>query len=321
MTDGLIRDAPDPTEGKKIVMKIDGSVNPKDVYATTYQMRNFYRQFADGFFNAGDVMNLIQHFVGARMAKKNMRVLDVCAGRCTMLPLLRYYAKDISEYVAVDICERNLKEATRKSGIKEIDGLGYYPFPVKLYVDDAAKMSRSVGPNSCDLIIYTAALEHMQKDAGQASLEECFKILKPGGVLFLTTPNTMKKKDPYDTQYAAHLYEWDMEETHTVLKDIGFNIEATHGLMGKIREFEPWLEENEPQVFKFYQRIKEYVPSHFITSVMAVPFPEASCEVAYICTKREAGQQASFGSFFREDEPASVAWDLGIEEGEGDGEV
>ncbi len=314
--DGLIRKAGDPTEAKNIVFRIEDDINPKDVYATTYQMRNFYRQFADGFFNAGDVMNLIQHFVGARMSKKGMRVLDVCAGRCTMLPLLRYYAKDIEEYVAVDICDRNLKEATRRSGIKDIDGLDYYPFKVSLMIDDAAEMSRSVGEESCDLIIYTAALEHMQKDAGYASLEQCFKILKPGGLLFLTTPNTLHKKDPYDTQYAAHLYEWDLGETTKAVKDIGFTLEATHGLFGKIREFEPWLEENEPQVFKLYKRIKEYVPSHFITSVMAIPFPEASCEVAYMCRKNAAGQQASFGDFFRSDEPAKVQWDLGISEEE-----
>jgi len=229
-----------------------------------------------------------------------------------MLPLLRYYAKDIAEYVAVDICENNLKEATRRSGIKPIEGLDYYPFKVSLMIDDAAEMSRSVGEESCDLIIYTAALEHMQKDAGYASLEQCFKILKPGGLLFLTTPNTLHKKDPYDTQYAAHLYEWDLNETTKAVNDIGFTLEATHGLFGKIREFEPWLEENEPQVYKLYQRIKEYVPSHFITSVMAIPFPEAACEVAYICRKNAAGQQATFGDFFRDDEAPKVAWDLGM---------
>ena len=37
---------------------------------TTYQMRNFYMQFRDGFFTNLDVMNYIQHLAAAHMAKK-----------------------------------------------------------------------------------------------------------------------------------------------------------------------------------------------------------------------------------------------------------
>lgn len=45
-------------------------MNPQDVLCTTYQMRNFYMQFRDGFFSNLDVMNYIQHHAVALMAKK-----------------------------------------------------------------------------------------------------------------------------------------------------------------------------------------------------------------------------------------------------------
>ena len=86
------------------------------ILCTTYQMRNFYMQFRDGFFTNLDVMNYIQHLAAAHMAKKGMNVLDVCCGRSLMLPLLRYYAKDIASYTGVDISKANIKEAIVRHG-------------------------------------------------------------------------------------------------------------------------------------------------------------------------------------------------------------
>ena len=87
-------------EEKKIVKKIEEGMDPQDVLCTTYQMRNFYMQFRDGFCSNLDVMNYIQHHAVALMAKKGMNVVDVCCGRSLVLPLLRYYAKDINrDYV------------------------------------------------------------------------------------------------------------------------------------------------------------------------------------------------------------------------------
>ena len=103
---------------KKIVKKIEEGMDPQDVLCTTYQMRNFYMQFRDGFFSNLDVMNYIQHHAVALMAKKGMNVVDVCCGRSLVLPLLRYYARDINSYTGVDICETNIREAKRGASAK-----------------------------------------------------------------------------------------------------------------------------------------------------------------------------------------------------------
>lgn len=55
---------------EKVVYRIDDNINRQDVLCTTYQMRNFYTQFKDGFFTNLDVMNYIQHYAVAKMAKK-----------------------------------------------------------------------------------------------------------------------------------------------------------------------------------------------------------------------------------------------------------
>ena len=81
---------------KKIVFRVEDNMNRNDILCTTYQMRNFYSQFHDGFFTNLDVMNYIQHYRAAQIAKKGMNIVDVCCGSSLMLPLLRYYAKNIN---------------------------------------------------------------------------------------------------------------------------------------------------------------------------------------------------------------------------------
>ena len=93
---------------KEIVYRVEDGMDREKILCTTYQMRNFYMQFRDGFFTNLDVMNYIQHLAAAHMAKKGMNVLDVCCGRSLMLPLLRYYAKDIASYTGVDISKANI---------------------------------------------------------------------------------------------------------------------------------------------------------------------------------------------------------------------
>lgn len=103
---------------KDIVYRVEDGMDREKILCTTYQMRNFYMQFRDGFFTNLDVMNCIQHLAAAHMAKKGMNVLDVCCGRSLMLPLLRYYAKDIASYTGVDISKANIKEAMRGATAK-----------------------------------------------------------------------------------------------------------------------------------------------------------------------------------------------------------
>ena len=124
----------DTVDGKRIAFKVEAGDDPRDVYCTVYQMRNFFTQFRDGFFTNLDVMNYIQHYVAATMPRKGARILDVCCGRSLLLPLLRYNNKVITSYTGVDISTRNLAEAQRLNN-KE------YPFAVDWVRGDVAEMS------------------------------------------------------------------------------------------------------------------------------------------------------------------------------------
>ena len=264
-------------------------MNPADIYCTTYQMRNFYAQFADGFFSSLDVMNYIQHHAAVRKMKKNWRVLDVCCGRGLLLPLLRYYKPKIAEYVGIDISSTNISEQLRKSGIKKIEDVeSYYPFKLTHIIDSVEDMDVHFEKNTFDFIIYTSAIEHMQKEVGYKSLQHCFSVLKPGNQMFLSCPNTPDKQNPYDTQYAAHIYEWNLSELKDAVQEIGFEITEEYGLVGKVKQFESFVEKKGGMLEKQYKALKAYMPSTWLMSFIPILYPEASAEILLILTKPKA---------------------------------
>ena len=273
---------------RKIVFKIDEDTDPREVYCTTYQMRNFFQQMADGFYSSLDVMNYIQHQVAVNRMRSGDLVLDVCCGRGLLLPLIRWYRKDIAKYVGVDICEKNVREQERRSGVKDIsdEGLEYYPFPVRHVICSCEEMADELGGVKFDAVVYTSAIEHMQKDVGHRSLENCYRLMKDSGWMFLSCPNTMDKKDPYDTQYAAHVYEWNLDELREALHEVGFSIVEEHGLVGKVRDFEKFVETLPPAEKAMYKRLKQYLPSKWLMAMFPVAYPEAAAEVLLICKKR-----------------------------------
>lgn len=270
---------------KKIVYRVEDGMNREEILCTTYQMRNFYSQFHDGFFSNLDVMNYIQHFAAAQMPKKGANVVDVCCGRSLMLPLLRYYAKDINSYTGVDISEINIKEAIRGASkrLTPEEFKIYYPFKVQYKLGNVAEMSNALPRDFADFVIYTSALEHMHPDDGRASLVECYKIMKPGAKIFLSCPNT--PGNGYNTQYRAHVYEWGYDELKKTVCEIGFNILQEVGLVMGAKEMDDFFETQNEEIKGFYKTMKAYVPKTWLTAMMSIPYPKASKEILFIMEK------------------------------------
>jgi len=290
----------------KIVLRVEDDMDPKEILCTTYQMRNFYKQFRDGLISNLDVMNFIQHQHVLKYMKKGSRVLDVCCGRSLMLPLIRWHKKNIHSYTGVDISEANIREARAWSGAKHLKGhtfdaegqvldskgKRYYPFQVNYVNANVAEMTEHFPEGTqFDVIIYTSSIEHMQRDAGSQSLRECKKLLAPGGTLFISCPNTTEKKDPYDTQYKAHLYEWDVAELTKELEEVGFNIQKKYGLVMKKRKLDEFFEalKSSDDAIDIawsivHEALKDYLPTAWLCAIMAIAFPGHADEVAIVCS-------------------------------------
>jgi len=264
---------------KKIVYRVEEGMDRKNLLCTTYQMRNFYAQLRDGFFTGLDIMNYIQHLAVTRMMKKGFRVLDMCCGRNLLLPLMRYNAKKIDEYVGIDIEPKNIKgDKINICNNKAIDPNKHYPFKVKFVIGNVSSMPFK--DNSFDLIVYTSSIEHMQKKDGEKSLYEAYRILKSKGILFLSCPNTPPDKDGYDTQYRAHIYEWKTKELEEVFSKLNFSILKKTGLIASKKDIREKIKDY-PKLL----RILNYAPAEFSLPILAIPFPEIAKEILYILRK------------------------------------
>lgn len=281
-----------PDSQMKIVHKVEEGMDPSEILCTTYQMRDMYTQLGTGFYTSLDVMNYIQHHAAILGAHSGDRVLDVCCGRCLLLPLLRFYRPKIRHYVGVDIEPKNYQPAFKVAGTTKIGGKRFalntpgaeepfYPFAVDLLQGNVAELSSVLalkGWSQVDYIVYTASIEHMQKTAGVQSLVECWSLLKPGGRMFISTPNT--EGDPYETQYAAHLYEWSLQELLEEVKKVGFQVEGMYGLTFKMTGFLEKLEEYYPEYLGIWKILSGYLPKEWAAPCFAPLVPLISDEVA-----------------------------------------
>ena len=271
---------------KKKVYRVEDGMNRDEILCTTYQMRNFYAQFRDGFFSKLDVMNLIQHYKAAKMCKRDFTVLDVCCGRSMMLPLLRYYARDIKKYIGVDIEEKNINEAKRRSGVKELTVPleEYYPFEVEYVLSNVANMSDKIPEESIDFTIYTSAIEHMHKDDGYSSLKECYKLMKPNSKMFISCPNT--PGNGYNTQYRAHVYEWGYDEIKKAFDEIGFTIIKEVGIVSTRTKLKEYYHSKSKEVAELFDIMDDYLPNDFLTPLLSIPCPQYSDEMLFVLEKR-----------------------------------
>lgn len=288
---------PDKHKHKKIVLKILEGMDPSEIYCTTYQMRDMYQEVATAMISTNDVMSLSMHHAAALMARSSDKVLDVCCGRCLTLPLLRRNRPQILSYTGVDIWVQNMNHARRWSaGMRIPDdqrlapnhpgvGEAYYPFLVNLIEADAADMTQLLTEQHLapfDLILYMASIEHMQKTAGYQSLVECYQLLREGGRMFLTSPNTSENDG---TQYAAHLYEWPQDELLQACKDIGFKLVHKVGLLAKARGYRVNLQEEYPELVPVFDRFAEYLPSAWLYALFPVITPDIADEVGFVLLK------------------------------------
>lgn len=269
------------TSSKRIVHKVEEFDDRQDIYCTTYQMRNFYQQFKDGYFTVLDVMNYIQHHQVVKLVGKYDHVLDMCCGRGLLLPMLRYQKKTISSYTGIDIQKSNAVFRTRRVTDNKRAVLGYYPFPVHFVEGDVSKMSSLLPSQFFNFIVYTSSIEHMHYDVGLQSLYEARTVAADGATLFLTCPNTPEDQDGYDTQYAAHVYEWKKSEILDGLQRTGWKLLDCYGLLMNITDIEKLLP---PEMRAVFNEQRKYIPSEWLAPVWATMFPDDAKELAYVAT-------------------------------------
>lgn len=275
------------SEPLKIVHRREPTDDPRTILATTYQMRNPFRQFYDGAATELDVLCYFEHAQAADLCPKGGAVLDVCCGRGLLLPFLRYRAHP-RLYCGVDIHPQNAKWREGADPRRETDQV-VYPFPTYFVESNVATMTAPVQaqcPEPFDLIVFTSSIEHMQPTAQQAALRECTILAAPTARLYLTCPVTPEGLIGYDTQYAAHVYEPTESELRTWLGQAGWSVRARYGLVTKTKYYRQALH---GQALAVANRLYDAMPREQALPTIAALFPACALEVAFVCTLTPGG--------------------------------
>ena len=141
-------------------------------------MDNFYKNFEDEFRGSRELIKqrltfYLPIFKELKRYVQTPRVLDLGCGRGEWLELLKEHSIDAQ---GVDLDEGMLIEC-------QTLGLDYVHADVIDFLKNKAD-------DSCDAITSFHLIEHLPFDILKQLVQECFRILKPGGILILETPNS-----------------------------------------------------------------------------------------------------------------------------------
>lgn len=250
------------------------------------QMDDFYTAFANGEVKPSGVMNLAQRLYIAERCPPTARIVDVCCGRGLQLPTLYRYGSQLHRYVGLDLSPVNLAEA--RSLVGRLDAAyGGRRFPLEFVeCDVAAPWPAAVGAGF-DVAVYTSALEHLPREQAVASLRHVVSALRPGGILYLSTPNTAGEA-PRPLQYRVHVYEWNTSELEPVLSDCGLVVTERVGLLAPPPEqvHAALATQFGHGAGAFYERLRQTVPAALLNPLAAATVAQVATEVLYVCRRQ-----------------------------------
>ena len=137
---------------------------------------------------------------------------------------------------------------------------------------------------SIDVFWSTEVIEHMKPDFVPRWLNEADRVLRPGGLVYISTPNHDGSNDKLPED---HVYEWGFEELKTELTDrwelhsvVGTFIQLPK-LRKAMRNYQQPVMLTEPQ----YAYLEERYGRQFLRVVAATFYPEVSNNCAWILRK------------------------------------
>lgn len=227
--------------------------------------RTLHRDYSAHFFR----WSFARRFI---TAKDN--VLEVGCGEDKPLSkiLTGGAAAHVNTYVGVDL--NKLKE----SNSQRLTFIGEFNF-----VRDYKKVPTPAG--GFDVIVHFEVIEHMAVPHGAKMLKACYDLLKPGGVMLMSTPC-------YDgRRHAAnHIHEYTIQELQKAVEKARFTVERRFGTFMDIkhigkgdREFHSGVKSS--SIADVKKALSEYFDNDAISNIFGPLYPDEARNNLWVCRK------------------------------------
>lgn len=183
-------------------------------------------------------------------------------------------AAHVNRYVGVDLNE------LKPSNSERLTFIGKFNFIEKWKVLRELTASK---PNGFDVIVHFEVIEHMHLKYGLPFLKACYALLKPGGMMLMSTPCYDGKRHA-----ANHIHEYTVDELQKVTQKAGFVVEERFGTfmdikhIGKPCGHGQMLQESIDYVS---EKLSRYYDNDAISCIFAPLYPDHARNNLWVCRK------------------------------------
>ena len=196
-------------------------------------------------------------------------ILDIGCGEADIKEFFYRNMKHVN-YVGIELSEKALEGAlTKKSK---------YPY---MFIQKDLNTGIPLKDNSFDRIICTEFIEHISKESGDYLLQECRRVIKDDGKLYLSTPDKTLAEGIYSKD---HIHEYEYQEILDSLSDNGFEILEHYGCSAKSKHIKKILS---PEEKELYTKFRNYAPSSILNQIFSITHPNESYDRIYICKAKK----------------------------------
>lgn len=252
--------------------------------ATCTNMVNLDKFFVNSTVHVALIARYMHQFELVYTAPDRTRPVDVLDVGCNNGAAIRLYASQNFQtqrrkkikYTGIDLNEKALADAEAnrpKSKIVESadflkhDFTTTWPFP----------------DNSFDALWYTEAIEHVPENTAQFTLHEAIRVLRPGGVMLLSTPA------PFDPEKLvwpeSHDHEFSREEMREMIDVAGFERFDEYGLNTNWTYGRKRLRELSLEKFHLYETLRSRLGGTIARTMIAALVPEVCDDLVHMCRK------------------------------------
>lgn len=211
-----------------------------------------------------------------RMIKVTDHVLEVGCG--PEMPLQRMLFRGsfplAESYVGVDLNKLKPSKHQRSTLYGEFN-----------FCKDYKKIARPAGSAGFDVAVHMEVIEHMKVEHGRALLKGCFELLRPGGLMLMSTPC-------YDgRRHAAnHIHEYTVPELEAATRKAGFVVERRFGTFMDIKNIKKLGEpksDDQRAIQRVAAMLEDYYDNDALSCIFAPLGPDLARNNLWVCRKPE----------------------------------